>query len=341
MDDTVVYRLMRSRNTATLPSFTPAAGSLIVPNTALTTTNFTLQGNNGAWATIDPDEYELDPFQGKVIQRTIDDSGTAVDWSAYTGGFRASWTKDVSGTRTAYTNQTLTFAEDDTGFFPIGPEGQINAAFIKQLAANLLYAGGGALVSDDNGLRLYDGSWNLVAFFVSKAVTRNGESLVAGDILFGDNAAATANIKTQSGGMTTRTATTEYIHFSGNQIRAENDAGFATKPLTVTGATGANQDLDSTGFGSGGSPFYTNFVRVKSTGNWTLRSIVTGTDGQWLYLINESANNMTIANAGAAPAGYAAIRTFDGSSPATTNAGCALFVYNSTNGTWDLMSYRG
>lgn len=332
---------MRSRNTATLPSFTPAAGSLIVPNTSLTTTNFTLQGNNGAWATIAVDQYEVDPFQGKVIQRTLDDSGTAVDWSAYTGGFRASWTKDVSGTRTAYTNQTLTFAEDDTGFFPIGPEGQINAAFIKQLAANLLYAGGGALVADDNGLKLYDGSWNLVAFFVAKAVTRNGESLVAGDILFGDNAALTPNLKVSGGSITTRLATTNGITMQGSQILAANDAGISTNFLTVTGATGTNQDLDSTGFGAGGSPFYTNCVRVTSTGNWTLRSIVTGTDGQWLYLINESANNMTIANAGAAPAGYSAIRTFDGSSPATTNAGSALFVYNAANGTWDLMSNRG
>ena len=332
---------MRSRNTATLPSFTPAAGSLIVPNTALTTTNFTLQGNNGAWVTIDPDEYEVDPFQGKVVQRTIDDSGAAVDWSAYTGGYRASWTKDVSGTRTGYTNQTLTFAEDETGFFPVGPEGQINAAFIKQLVANFLYAGGGTLVANDDGLKLYDAAWNLTAFFVSKAVTRNGEALVPGDILFGDNAALTPNLKVSGGGLTTRLATTNSIALSGNQIAAQNDSGIATSFLTVTGATGTNQDLDATGFGAGGAPFYTNCVRVTSTGNWTLRSIVTGTDGQWLYLVNESANNMTIANAGAAPAGYSAIRTFDGSSPATTNAGSALFVYNSNNGTWDLISYRG
>ena len=204
-----------------------------------------------------------------------------------------------------------------------------------------IVAAAGKIVMDATAFALYNASNALTAYFVGAAITRNGEALAAGDVLFGDNAALTPNLKVSNGGLVTRTATTQYISLGGNQIQCANDSGVATNFLTATGATGAGQDLDATGFGSGGAPIYTNCVRVTSTGNWTLRSIVTGTDGQWLYLINESAKNMTIANAGAAPAGYSAIRTFDGSSPATTNAGCALFIYNSTNGTWDLMSNRG
>lgn len=226
------------------------------------------------------------------------------------------------------------------GFGGVGGYDGSAAQWYAKASDGKLYAAGGKLVIDATAMALRDGSSVLTAYFVGANHTLNGESLVAGDVLFGNNATYDANIKISSGGLATRVGTTEYWSLSGRSLDASNGAGINTRFLTLSVGSGTNKDLDSTGAGSGGSPFYTNCVRITSTGNWTLRSIVTGTDGQWLFLINESAKNMTITNGGSAPAGYSAVRTFDGTSPATTNAGCALLVFNATNNTWDLISHR-
>ena len=148
-----------SRNVATVPNFTPAAGSFIIPNTPTVTSNFVLQGNTGGvWATISNTEYELFPFSGYIAQRVTDSSdGSEIDWSGYSSFRLSAYTKSVSGTRTGYTNQTVTFSENDTGYTPIGEVGELNGEALKNAVTNFLAAGGGTIIADETGITSYDG----------------------------------------------------------------------------------------------------------------------------------------------------------------------------------------
>jgi hypothetical protein len=160
MDDYILIRVPRSRYVATLTSFgSAAANKFVLFNTPSVSSNFTLQGNNGAWVTIATDQYEVAALAGYVVRRGVDDSGNLVDWSTYEpanggGGYRATYTVDNAGTRTPYTNESLTFADDSTGYSPIGSEGQVNVAFAKQLVATYLMAAGGNVVVNDTSIRL-------------------------------------------------------------------------------------------------------------------------------------------------------------------------------------------
>lgn len=310
-----------------------AAGTITASNIAAGT----ITASNIASGTITATELAAGAVTASKIS-VSQLSAIAADLGTITAGTVTSATIRTasSGARTEMNASNLF----GLGFGGVGGYDGSAAQWYAKASDGKLYAAGGKLVIDATAMALRDGSSVLTAYFVGANHTLNGESLVAGDVLFGNNDTYDANIKISSGGLATRVGTTEYWSLSGRSLDASNDAGINTRFLTLSVGSGTNKDLDSTGAGSGGSPFYTNCVRITSTGNWTLRSIVTGTDGQWLFLINESANNMTITNGGSAPAGYSAVRTFDGTSPATTNAGCALLVFNATNDTWDLISHR-
>ncbi len=150
-----------SRTTATVPNFTPAAGSYLLPNTPTVTSIFVLQGDTtggGTWATIATDQYVLFPVSGTIAQRLVDDSGNGVDWSTTvypTAAFRIhAYTKSVGGLRTSYTDQTVTFADDSTGYSPIGQVGELNGEALTNAITPLLVAGGGNVIADDYGVRV-------------------------------------------------------------------------------------------------------------------------------------------------------------------------------------------
>ncbi len=100
--------------------------------------NCTLQGDTsgaGAWVTIPRDEYEVFSEEGFLVRRTVDDDGNPVDWSSYQA-YRCTYAvHDVTATATHvvewHMNESVTFAEDETGFNPIGPEGQVCLALGK------------------------------------------------------------------------------------------------------------------------------------------------------------------------------------------------------------------
>ncbi len=118
---------------------------------------FTLQGNNGAWVTIPVDQYYVAYFAGYVSKRSVDNSLAIVDWSSYTGGFRATYTVTVSGVRTTYTNEAITFADEVNAsgepvfFEPLGVDGQLIAANVLDLVAQIILAGGGNIIMDSTG----------------------------------------------------------------------------------------------------------------------------------------------------------------------------------------------
>ena len=129
-----------SRNVATLSSFGSASTGKFV-------SDCTLQGNTGSWSTIAADEYELDCYTGTLIQRTVDNDGNAVDWSGYSA-YRATYNVSdlIAVTSTTYTNESTTFAENDTGFSPVGTEGQLNLAISKNLHTNFGWVESGAMI---------------------------------------------------------------------------------------------------------------------------------------------------------------------------------------------------
>ncbi len=98
--------------------------------------NLVLEGDTtgaGAWATIPRDEYECFSEEGFLVRRSTDDDGNAVDWSGYQA-YRCTYNvHDVTAASvvTTYSDEAVTFAEDDTGFDPIGPEGQVCLALGK------------------------------------------------------------------------------------------------------------------------------------------------------------------------------------------------------------------
>ena len=132
-----------SRNVATLSSF----GSASTGKFCSYGDSFTLQGNSGSWTTIATDEYEIDVYTGVVVQRIVDNDGNAVDWSAY-ASYRATYsvTDLINLTSTTYTNEAVTFAEDDTGYTPVGTEGQLNLALSKNLHTNFGIIENGAMI---------------------------------------------------------------------------------------------------------------------------------------------------------------------------------------------------
>lgn len=94
----------------------------------------TLQGNNGAWVTIASDQYDVHSALGAIIKRTIDNSGNAIDWSAYTS-FRASYWRfnTTAGTLDSVaanaanqkTNETQTVDYLDFGITPFDPVSRV------------------------------------------------------------------------------------------------------------------------------------------------------------------------------------------------------------------------
>lgn len=146
------------RNVGSIPNFTVAAGSFVVTNTPLVATNLVLQGDTtggGTWATIPVTEYEVFPVSGYIAQRWKDrTAGTDVDWSVYSAFRLSAYAKLVSGTRTAYTNQTITFADESRPYSPIGQVGEINGEAMSGVVAAYLNAGGSNVIADDTGLRL-------------------------------------------------------------------------------------------------------------------------------------------------------------------------------------------
>ena len=153
-----------SRNVATIPNFTPAAGSFIIPNTPTVATTFVLQGDTdgmGTWVTISYDEYEIMPFSGLIVQRVTlrSDGDTFVDWSTAYQAYRIhTYAKLVSGTLTTYSDQSVTFAETDEAYNPVGQVGDINGEMLINAVTNVLVAGGGAVVADENGITLTSGT---------------------------------------------------------------------------------------------------------------------------------------------------------------------------------------
>lgn len=146
------------RSVATVPNFTPAAGSFVVTNTPLVSTNFVLQGDTtggGSWSTIPVTEYEVFPVSGYLAQRWKDRAtGAEVDWSGYSAFRLSAYAKLVNGTRTAYTNQTVTFADETRPYSPIGQVGDINGEAINGVVAAYVNAGGANVIIDDTGMRL-------------------------------------------------------------------------------------------------------------------------------------------------------------------------------------------
>lgn len=124
--------IVRSRNKATLSSFGDEdTNKYVYPGDSGAA--FTLQGNNGSWVTIPADEYALDIYLGTLVQRAVNDDGDGVDWSGYSA-YRATYTVYESTIETTYTNETVTFAEDETGFFPVGAEGQVHASLLSRIS---------------------------------------------------------------------------------------------------------------------------------------------------------------------------------------------------------------
>jgi len=116
-----------SRKIATLSSFGSAAsGKYVAPD------SFELLGDA---STITADEYALDIFTGKVVQRITDDDGNAVDWSGYSA-FTANYDVWSGSAWSSYSAESVTFAEDDTGYTPVGPVGELNLALGRNLHAN-------------------------------------------------------------------------------------------------------------------------------------------------------------------------------------------------------------
>jgi uncharacterized protein YjbI with pentapeptide repeats len=116
-DDTVVQRI------ALLPSFGTPGDRKHVRKT-----NFVLKANSGAF-TVPADWYELDKKFGMVTLRWEDANENEIDWDAYSD-FTWSGTIVDTGNKTQVTNESLTFADADEEYSPLGPEGQVSGALL-------------------------------------------------------------------------------------------------------------------------------------------------------------------------------------------------------------------
>ena len=115
-----------SRNKGTLTSFGSAStDKYVAPDLVL----------YGDASTIPTDEYYVDIYTGTVIKRIVDDDGNAVDWSGYSA-HTADYAVINAGASTSYAAESITFAEDDIGYTPIGSTGEINLALGKNLHVN-------------------------------------------------------------------------------------------------------------------------------------------------------------------------------------------------------------
>lgn len=121
---------------------------------------FTLKGDG---STIPADQYYIANFAGYVVQRTFDNSGVTVDWSGY-AAMTATYTVNVSGTPTTYTNEAITFAPEvdsygnPVSFSPIGADGQIIDLEVIDLIAQVVIAGGANVIADTNGIAIVPSS---------------------------------------------------------------------------------------------------------------------------------------------------------------------------------------
>ena len=101
----------------TLASFGSVADGKVVKRSP-----FTLQATSdgSTWTTLASDTYFVNKVAGYVEKNIIDDSGTEVDWSSYTDyqdlgnqAFRVTYTVKNGSTSTTYTNEAITFADDE------------------------------------------------------------------------------------------------------------------------------------------------------------------------------------------------------------------------------------
>jgi hypothetical protein len=170
--------------------------------------------------------------------------------------------------------------------------------------------------------------------FESETTLFGGEAWAAGDILIGD--LLTDNFVLRSGIWRMRYQDETQITMGRYGMRI-NAGGLGLNQVEVEVGMGVI-DLDEN------SDFMrTSYLAITvSTGAFSINSIAEPThQNQILIIKNKTANNMTIVDAGVAPAGYWTIETQDGSSPSTTGKGIAYFIGNEVDNCWELISIRG
>jgi hypothetical protein len=241
---------MAQRNVGTLTSFgsrTFDGTKYVLPGSV------TLQGDTtgaGAWATIPADQYYTAFFAGQIAQRGVDDSAAVVDWSSYFA-YRSTYSVNVSGTITAYTNETVTFAPEVDGdgneihFSPVLPDGRILDLAAIDLIAQIVIAGGGAVTIDANGISIQQGSGVPNAVVWRNGATEVGRITVydagGGEYIFAITNGTTGNFSING--------TTGEISLLGPTLAQENVTMGEGKNIvlgTTTGTkigTGASQKL--------------------------------------------------------------------------------------------------
>lgn len=160
----------------------------------------------------------------------------------------------------------------------------------------------------------------------------NGETLVEGDVLLGDNSSGFVNLLWDAtNGLKVRTQTTPIITLGVNGFQNERSFGNAQVSLDVSGIP--NVDLDN----GLGAELLTSFIRIDAANAaFTIDSIlIAEVLGQRLLLLNNTAQTMTVRdNVAGPPAGYAVIRTLDPAPDVVCNF--CEFVYNDFNSKWML-----
>lgn len=171
--------------------------------------------------------------------------------------------------------------------------------------------------------------------------TYNGESVLAGNILFGSNSSGKVSMLWDStNGITVRSGATgdNVATLNVEGVQTGKALGHTQKSVNIVGAT---IDLDD---GAGGTPtMRTSYLRIATaSGNFTIRGIATAlVQGQRLIIHNNTAYNMTIQDNGSPSTGYNKIRTLTGANESTSGDGICELVYNNNNSRWDLLYIRG
>lgn len=336
-----------SRNVATIPNFSVANGSYIVPNSDLVTTNFILQGDTsgaGAWSTIPVTEYELFPKTGVIAQRVQDyASGAFVDWSGYQAYRLSAYTKSVSGTRTSYTNQTVTFAESNEGYSPIGQVGELNGEAIKNAIVNILVAAGGSVSIDDSGLRYYDSGGNITVSISGddvKIVNTSASAPASGLILTSTDVHAGLSVL----GYYYSTNGIVYLNVvdDTDNFGFEFDVfgGFSAETLYPKWLNLSEQSVSlSTGSGNRDNVAITSsFVRLTGpTAAWNLTGMANGAAGRVVYIQNNSGFTMTVKNQDTNSSATNRIKTTAAGDVAVADQRMAGFIYDTSDNRWQML----
>lgn len=163
----------------------------------------------------------------------------------------------------------------------------------------------------------------------------NGEALVEGDVLIGDNTDGSVNLLFNSSGVAVRNGTATMSSLTINGIQTA--LGFGHTTINYPDSLSGNVDLD----------LYSSHMQIgAATADFTIRDIESGWfDGMRLIIENQTQYQMTLKNAFAASAPYADIKTFTGADETTAadpnGNGIAELIYETSGDVWKLLSIRG